>query len=54
MDEEIRNTAEEAAEEISAPAETVPETDEVGNVKISVDVVSTIAGIATNEVNGVA
>lgn len=55
MDEEIRNEIEEKAEVVSESAENnIPETDEVGNVKISVDVVSTIAGIATNEVNGVA
>lgn len=62
MDEEIRNeieevvdAAESANEETAAAEETaVPEVDEVGNVKISVEVVSTIAGIATNEVNGVA
>lgn len=62
MDEEIRNEIEEKAETAEAAvaetaeaiAEAVPETDEVGNVKISVEVVSTIAGIATSEVNGVA
>lgn len=59
MDEKIRNEIEEITEapaaEAAETAETaVPETDEVGNVKISVEVVSTIAGIATSEVNGVA
>ena len=61
MDEEIRNEAasefETAEEAIVEEANTVTDesaSDDVGNVKISVDVVSTIAGIATNEVNGVA
>ncbi len=56
MDEEIRNEFEETAEEDTA-AETIVETDEeepIGNIKISVDVVSTIAGIAASEVEGVA
>lgn len=56
MDEELRN--EEREEEIvSAPeADITEETAEesAGNVKISVDVVSTIAGIAAAEVEGVA
>lgn len=57
MDEEIRNELEEIAEQDMEAAETVVETDEeepIGNIKISVDVVSTIAGIAANEVEGVA
>ena len=59
MDEEIRNETEvkpEAAAEETAQtfSDIVPETDEVGNVKISVEVVSTIAGIATSEISGVA
>lgn len=59
MDEKIRNEIEEiteapAAEAAETEETAVPETDEVGNVKISVEVVSTIAGIATSEVNGVA
>lgn len=56
MDEEIRNEFEEIAQEDTA-AETIVETDEeepIGNIKISVDVVSTIAGIAASEVEGVA
>ena len=57
MDEELRNEAD--AEVIVEEAEvTAPETEaaseETGNIKISVDVVSTIAGIATNEIEGVA
>lgn len=35
-------------------AETTPEEETTGNIKISVDVVATIAGIATNEIEGVA
>lgn len=57
MDEEIRNELEnevvEAAETTEETAETEIE-QEAGNVKISVDVVSTIAGIATAEINGIA
>lgn len=57
MDEEIRNELEndevEAAEATVETEETEIE-QEAGNVKISVDVVSTIAGIATAEINGVA
>lgn len=59
--EEIKNvleTAEDIVEETieAAEVETTPETEEepIGNVKISVDVVSTIAGIATSEIAGVA
>lgn len=62
MDEEIRN--EETIEETEAVVEEVPVTEqpaseaeieeEVGNIKISVEVVSTIAGIATTELPGVA
>lgn len=57
MDEEIKNEAEtmDVINEDTA-AQTTPETEEepIGNIKISVDVVSTIAGIATTEVEGVA
>lgn len=57
MDEEIKVTpeAEEGVNEETAAfeAEQSPE-EPIGNVKISVDVVSTIAGIATSEVDGVA
>ena len=67
--EEITETAEEIAEEaveevkeaVSDDAEieidepeAAPEEESVGNIKISVDVVSTIAGIAATEVEGVA
>lgn len=57
MDEEIRNGMEEFEEAETAVEEAVVETDEeepIGNIKISVDVVSTIAGIAASEVEGVA
>lgn len=55
MDEEIKNE-QETEIEVTVNPETTPETEEetVGNIKISVDVVSTIAGIATNEIEGVA
>ena len=58
MDEEIKNVQnedginEETAEETTANAEV--EEELIGNIKISVDVVSTIAGIATTEIDGVA
>ena len=58
MEEEIKNVAEaevEAVEEIiEAPVDVAGEAEETGNVKISLDVVSTIAGIATSEIEGVA
>lgn len=44
--EETVSSAEYASEEASE--------EEVGNIKISVDVVSTIAGIAASEINGIA
>lgn len=57
MDEEIK-VSEETEEVVNEETEvqTTPETEEepIGNIKISVDVVSTIAGIATSEVEGVA
>ncbi len=43
--------AEEATVEPAVPAEAEEET--IGNIKISVDVVSTIAGIAASEIEGV-
>lgn len=58
MDEEIKNVQneegvnEETAEETTANTEV--EEEPIGNIKISVDVVSTIAGIATTEIDGVA
>ncbi|MBQ2663017.1 MAG: Asp23/Gls24 family envelope stress response protein [Clostridia bacterium] len=57
MDEEIKNEAineEITAQEVVAANEGASGEEEVGNIKISVDVVSTIAGIATNEIEGVA
>lgn len=55
MEEEIRNELETEVE-VAVETETTPETEEetVGNIKISIDVVSTIAGIATTEIEGVA
>ena len=55
MDEEIKNVQnedginEETAEETTANTEV--EEEPIGNIKISVDVVSTIAGIATTEID---
>lgn len=57
MDEEIRNELDEVQEEISVETpDTATETEEesIGNIKISIDVVSTIAGIAASEIEGVA
>lgn len=70
MNEELNNEMTENTEEVVSPVETVEETVEeapvtngdaeetaeesVGNIRISVDVVSTIAGIATAELSGVA
>lgn len=62
MDEELKNeeteeinATDEAAENIDEEAEVAePEEESIGNIKISVDVVSTIAGIATAELEGVA
>lgn len=58
MDEEIKNEAviEEDIISEETEAQTTPETEEepIGNIKISSDVVSTIAGIATSEIEGVA
>lgn len=68
MDEEIKNVTEpeepaetEQPEETATPeenaepaeAEAAPEEESIGNIKISVDVVSTIAGIAASEIEGV-
>lgn len=61
MDEELKN-AEEFEEKdevvteevVDEAAEITEEEEPVGNIKISVDVVSTIAGIATSEIEGVA
>ncbi len=69
MDEELKNevteeTAEEFVETADASENTAEETviteeetveeENVGNIRISADVVSTIAGIATSELEGVA
>lgn len=53
------NTAEDAAESSAEPeadeaaVKSEPEEETVGNIKISVEVVSTIAGIAASEISGV-
>lgn len=52
MDEE-KNINEAAVEENTAPMQEEDTTD-IGNIKISVDVVATIAGIATTQTTGVA
>ncbi|MGN1116114.1 MAG: Asp23/Gls24 family envelope stress response protein [Candidatus Ornithomonoglobus sp.] len=49
--QEDNTAAKEATVEPEAPAEAEEET--IGNIKISVDVVSTIAGIAASEIDGV-
>lgn len=59
MEEENKNVPEvqetEAEhEEVSVDTVVDAEDEPIGNIKISVDVVSTIAGIATSEVEGVA
>lgn len=50
------DTAEETSQERSDEAPVIPagEVEEIGNIKICVDVVSTIAGIAASEIKGVA
>ena len=55
MSEEIKNEIieEEIIENVISESEA-DDGDDVGNIKISVDVVSTIAGIATSEIKGVA
>lgn len=53
--EENDETIEAAEDVVEVPEEEAAQTEEsVGNIKISVDVVSTIAGIATAELEGVA
>ncbi len=42
------------SEELNAIAATAETEDKIGNVKISVDVIATVASIATNEIKGVA
>lgn len=59
-EEELKNEAVEETEEVVASEETTEAAEEdtaeesVGNIRISADVVSTIAGIATTELEGVA
>ncbi len=54
MNKDVVDVAEEVTEETAEQTTPVIEEEPVGNIKISVDVVATIAGIATNEVEGVA
>ena len=60
MEEEIKNVAEAEVEAVEEVIEATVDGDgeesaeETGNVKISLDVVSAIAGIATTEIEGVA
>jgi len=55
INEEVTETEEAKVEEISTEeAKAEPEQEEVGKIKISLDVVSTIAGIAAAETKGVA
>lgn len=59
MNEELKNEVTEAEEETtvaeaSESAEVGESAENVGNVRISADVISTIAGIATAELEGVA
>lgn len=59
MNEELKNEVTEAEEETtvaeaSETAEVGESAENVGNVRISADVISTIAGIATAELEGVA
>ena len=52
--EETKATEEPEAEEVTVEAEMPEEQEEpIGNIKISVDVVTTIAGIAAAEIEGV-
>lgn len=52
-DEEISPEEEPEKEEFPVSEEKAQEEEEIGNIKISVDVVSTIAGIAATEIKGV-
>lgn len=58
MEEENKKVPEaqetETEQEVSVDTVVDAEDEPIGNIKISVDVVSTIAGIATSEVEGVA
>ncbi|HIT84624.1 MAG TPA: Asp23/Gls24 family envelope stress response protein [Candidatus Ornithomonoglobus intestinigallinarum] len=53
MEENIKNT-ETSEEEVEVKSAAPEEEQEIGNIKISVDVVSTIAGIAASQTKGVA
>ncbi len=53
MDEEIKKEVENV-EEIESSVQTEDVMEVMGNIKIAVDVVSTIAGIAADEIEGVA
>ncbi|MBR0365913.1 MAG: Asp23/Gls24 family envelope stress response protein, partial [Clostridia bacterium] len=58
MSEEIKKEvaktdAEEAVVEAEIEPEITEEEEPIGNIKISVDVVTTIAGIAASEIEGV-
>ncbi len=54
MSEEINNTEEAELEAVTeTPEEKASEEETIGNIKISVEVVSTIAGIAASEIDGV-
>lgn len=52
MEDKIKNT--EVTEEVEVKSAAPEEETEIGNIKISVDVVSTIAGIAASQTKGVA
>jgi len=54
MEENTNMVEEKAAETAEKKAEEQENNENMGNIKIAVDVVSTIAGIATTEINGVA
>ena len=53
MEDKIKNT-EAPEEEVEVKSAAPEEEAEIGNIKISVDVVSTIAGIAASQTKGVA
>ena len=54
MDEDMVRNAEISEEEIVSSAKDEQETDEeIGNIRISSDVISTIAGMAASEIDGV-
>lgn len=53
QDTQPEDVSEEAVSEPDIGAEEQVEEETIGNIKISVDVVATIAGIAASEINGV-